>query len=115
VLAADGTVGFRVPDHPLALDVIAKAGGAVACTSANRSGEPPATSAQRVAAALGDDLDAILDSGESLGGVPSTVVAIEDGELRVLREGALAERALRVVLAETAGATNKSAGSFRDD
>jgi L-threonylcarbamoyladenylate synthase len=115
VLAADGTVGFRVPDHPLALDVIAKAGGAVACTSANRSGEPPATSAQQVATALGDDVDAILDGGESPGGVPSTVIAIAGGKLRMLREGALSERALRMVLAETAVPNEQSTGLPDDD
>jgi L-threonylcarbamoyladenylate synthase len=115
VLAADGTVGFRVPDHPLALDVIAKAGGAVACTSANRSGDPPATSAQQVAAALGDDVDVILDGGESPGGVPSTVIAIENGELRVLREGALSERTLREVLAETAVTNDESANVANHD
>jgi L-threonylcarbamoyladenylate synthase len=115
VLAADGTVGFRVPDHPLALEVIAKAGGAVACTSANRSGDPPAKSAQEAAAALGNDVDLILDGGASPGGVPSTVIAIENGGLRILREGALSEPDLQGVLAEIEVTDNRRTAASNDD
>jgi L-threonylcarbamoyladenylate synthase len=83
------TVGVRLPNHPLAIEVIDKAGGAIACTSANRSGEPPARSAEEVAKSLGPELDLILDGGLTPGGVPSTVIAIEDDAIRVLRDGAI--------------------------
>ena len=42
VQAENGTVGLRSPNHPLALEIIQRTGGAIACTSANRSGQPPA-------------------------------------------------------------------------
>jgi tRNA A37 threonylcarbamoyladenosine synthetase subunit TsaC/SUA5/YrdC len=47
--------------------------------------------------------------------VPSTVIAIADGKLRMLREGALSERALRMVLAETAVPNEQSTGLPDDD
>ena len=95
VTAGGDTVGLRMPNHPLAIEVIAKAGGAVACTSANVSGDEPACSAAEVASAIGDSLDLILDGGVAPGGVPSTVIAVDADGLRVLREGAIPANVLR--------------------
>lgn len=95
VLGPGGTIGVRLPNHPLAIEVIDKAGGAVACTSANLSGEPPATTAAEVAASLGNSIDLILDGGLAPGGVPSTVVALDGDKLRMLRHGAVAEETVR--------------------
>ncbi len=89
VTGPGNTVGVRMPNHPLAIEVIEKAGGAIACTSANRSGERPARSAYEVAESIGPKLDLILDGGIAPGGVPSTVVAVEGDEIRVIREGAI--------------------------
>ena len=94
VTAGAGTVGLRMPDHPTALAIIAGAGGAVATTSANRSGQADARSASEALAALGHAVDLIVDGGPSPGGVPSTVIAIEDGRVRVLRRGAIDPSAL---------------------
>lgn len=89
VLGPGDTVGVRLPNHPIAIEVIDKSGGAVACTSANRTGEEPGHTATEVADSIGDQLDLILDSGRSPGGVASTVVAIDGITLRFLREGAI--------------------------
>lgn len=89
VMGPGGTVGVRLPNHPLAIEVIEKAGGAIACTSANRHGAAPARSAAEVAETLGPELDLILDGGGTPGGVPSTVVALDGDDLRVLRDGAI--------------------------
>lgn len=94
VTAGGDTIGLRMPNHPLAIEVIAKAGGAVACTSANLSGEPPACDARTVAETIGQALDLILDGGLAPGGVPSTVVAIDGDELVIIREGAILEEHL---------------------
>ena len=67
VTGPDDTVGVRLPNHPLAIEVIDKAGGAIACTSANRSGETPARTAAEVAETLGPELDLILDGGTDAG------------------------------------------------
>ncbi len=87
--AEDGTIGVRMPNHPLALEIIDRAGGAIACTSANRSGETPACNAGEVAASLGADIDLTLDGGITTGGVPSTVVALRGDAMVVLREGTI--------------------------
>lgn len=89
LMAEDGTIGVRMPNHPLALEIIDRSGGAIACTSANRSGEPPATCARDVAVSIGADIDLTLDGGITSGGVPSTVVALRDDALVLLREGAI--------------------------
>jgi L-threonylcarbamoyladenylate synthase len=89
VRGADGTVGVRLPNHPLAIEIIEKAGGAVACTSANTSGEAPATTAEETAAALQGKLDLVVDGGIAPVGVASTVVAAHNNELVILREGGI--------------------------
>ncbi len=98
ITAGRGTVGIRMPACPLATAVIRLSGGALAVTSANRSGEPPATSAHEAAAGLGRAVAVILDGGGSAGGRPSTVVAVKNGGLTVLREGAVPRFSLRTVL-----------------
>ncbi|MGA7672905.1 MAG: L-threonylcarbamoyladenylate synthase, partial [Nitrolancea sp.] len=67
-------VGLRMPDHQFALDLIAQSRGALATTSANRSGEPAATSAEDALAALGDRAAVVVDDGPSPGGTSSTVI-----------------------------------------
>lgn len=89
VLGPDNKVGVRLPNHYIAIEIIEKAGGAVACTSANRSGAPPSLNAQEVAESIGTQVDLILDGGLSAGGVASTVVAIDGLTLRFIREGAI--------------------------
>jgi L-threonylcarbamoyladenylate synthase len=82
--------GFRVPAHPETCRVIAACGGVLRVTSANLSGEMPATCAVAALKDVGLEADLVLDGGVSPGGVPSTVVKVaEDGTLTVLREGAI--------------------------
>lgn len=88
-LGPGGTVGLRMPDHPAALDLIRRCGGALAVTSANRSGQPETTSAAEARRALGIDL--VLDAGETPGGVASTVVDVTGEKPRILRSGAILE------------------------
>ncbi len=92
------TVGVRIPDHPAARAVIRACGGALAVTSANRSGDPSPLTAQEAAAALGDAVALVLDGGPCAGGVPSTVVDVSAGSLTVVREGPLSADDLRRAL-----------------
>ena len=89
VLGPHRTVGARVPNHFLALEVIERAGGAVAATSANRSGHSPAQTASQVTEQLAG-IDLLLDGGSTPGGVPSTVVGFAGDDLVPLREGVIA-------------------------
>ena len=79
------TVGVRVPDHPVPRE-LARRVGPLASTSANRHGEPPCTTADEVAAALGDRIALVVDGG-TCNGTPSTVVDCTGPEPRILRRG----------------------------
>ncbi len=88
-LSPDDTVAVRVPDHAVARALIRAAGGAVAATSANVSGQPPARSADEALAELDGRVAAVLDDGPSPGGVASTVVDCTSERPVVLRVGPL--------------------------
>ena len=89
-LSPDDTIAVRVPDHALARALIRAAGGAVAATSANVSGQPPARAADEALLALGGRVAAVLDDGPSPGGVASTVVDCTVDPPVVRRVGPLA-------------------------
>ena len=98
VLAAPGrdTQAFRSPDHAVALELIRLAGPLLA-TSANRSGEPDALSADDVLVAFAtqrDALAAVVDGGHVPGGVASTVVDLTVTPARLLREGPISREML---------------------
>ena len=86
VVTSAATIGVRMPDDDLARVVIRGCGGVLAVTSANRHGEPAATSAAEVAAAFGDAL-VVLDGGERNSTAPSTVVDLTGERPRILRAG----------------------------
>lgn len=91
----DGTVAVRVPDFGPTLELLART-GPLAVTSANRSGAPPAVTADEARAALGDAIEVFIDGGR-VGGAPSTVLGLAPGPV-VFRDGAFARRALEEVL-----------------
>jgi L-threonylcarbamoyladenylate synthase len=88
-LTEAGAVAVRVSGLEAARALAAEAGGALVATSANLSGEPPACRAQDLSATLVRRLDAVLDAGPTPGGLPSTIIAVERGSARLVREGAV--------------------------
>jgi L-threonylcarbamoyladenylate synthase len=92
------TVAVRVPDHPVAAELLAAFGGPLAAPSANRSGRPSPTTAEHVAADLGDDLEVVLDGGPCPVGVESTVVDARGTDPIVLREGSISREDLQVAV-----------------
>jgi L-threonylcarbamoyladenylate synthase len=92
------TLGVRVPAHPASLAVIRGFGAAVATTSANRSGEPSARSAEEAIAAIGDDVDLVVDAGPSPGGVESTVLDLTVEPPLILRAGAVTQETIETAL-----------------
>jgi len=106
VTGGQDTVGVRVPNHPVALGLLeafAKAGGkGVAAPSANRFGNVSPTTAQAVAAELGDymaDGDQILDGGACDVGVESTIIDCSGDVPKILRPGAITAQ----MIAESTG------------
>ena len=93
--AAGGWDGFRVPDHAVALAWLRELGGVVpAVTSANRSGEPAARTAQEAWETLAPHVALALDAGPVAVGAASTVVKVSAGAVEILRPGPLARAAL---------------------
>jgi L-threonylcarbamoyladenylate synthase len=80
------TVGLRCPDHPLALELIRRAGVPLAAPSANRFGRTSPTRAEHVREELGDQVF-VLDGGPSRVGIESTIVSVEGDILKLLRPG----------------------------
>jgi len=89
VTGGASTVGLRVPNQPLALELLESFGGGVAAPSANRFGRVSPTTASHVRADLGADVDLVLDGGACTVGVESTIVDLSWGGPRVLRLGGL--------------------------
>jgi tRNA threonylcarbamoyl adenosine modification protein (Sua5/YciO/YrdC/YwlC family) len=83
-----GTVAVRMPDHDVALELLART-GPLAVSSANKSGMPAATDADAAEDMLGDSVEVLLDGGVSPGGEASTIVDVTGETGRVLRLGAI--------------------------
>ena len=102
----EGKAGFRVPRNAFVLKVLEALDEPIVLTSANLSGEPPATSAADAKVGLDDRPDLIVDDGDAAFGEPSSVVEIvktgkvgvdglDEGAAKVLREGAISAEKLR--------------------
>jgi L-threonylcarbamoyladenylate synthase len=98
-----GTVAIRMPDHPIALEILERT-GPLAVSSANTTGAPAATTADQAEEMLGDLVEVIVDAGPSLGKDASTIVDVTGKQGRILRRGALSLDDLNAVLARV-GAT----------
>jgi L-threonylcarbamoyladenylate synthase len=85
------TIGLRVPEHPVALELLREFCGGIAAPSANRSGRISPTSAEHVRSDLGSDVDLILDGGACEIGIESTIVDVSRGKPVVLRPGRVGE------------------------
>jgi tRNA threonylcarbamoyl adenosine modification protein (Sua5/YciO/YrdC/YwlC family) len=83
-----GTVAIRMPDHPLALELLERT-GPLAVSSANVTGQPAASDAEQAEEMLGEHVTVILDDGPSAGGEASTIIDVTGVQGRVLRRGAL--------------------------
>ncbi len=85
--AGTGTVGVRMPAHPVALGLVSAAGLAVTAPSANPNGAEPPTTALAVRRYFEGAVDLILDGGATAGGVGSTIADCTVWPPRVLRQG----------------------------
>lgn len=97
----DAFTGFRIPDHPALLKLLAAYGRPLASTSANLSGQPSAHTADEALASLAIPPDGVLDGGPiPPDSAASTVIKIErDGAWSILRPGPVTEDMLEAALA----------------
>lgn len=103
LLGGGRTVGVRVSSHPVASALARAVGGAIVATSANRSGQPPPSSAEEVAVALGAGVDLILDGGPTLGGGASTVLDLTVDPPRLVRSGPVSSGTIEAILGRRLG------------
>ncbi len=82
-------VAVRIPSHPVALGLIEEVGEPIAAPSANKSGRPSPTRAEHVLEDFDGEIDAIIDSGETLHGVESTIIDLTENPPVLVRPGAL--------------------------
>jgi L-threonylcarbamoyladenylate synthase len=87
VTAGLPTVAIRCPAHPAMRALLEASGAPLAAPSANRSGAISPTSAEHVRTSLGGRIPLIIDGGPTARGIESTIVAPEDGHVRLLRPG----------------------------
>lgn len=107
VTGGQDTVGLRIPGHPIALALLRAfaqanpAGGGLAAPSANKFGRISPTTAEHVAIELGDAVALILDGGDCLVGIESTIVDLSRGDPVILRPGAITAEQIAFVLGQT--------------
>jgi tRNA threonylcarbamoyl adenosine modification protein (Sua5/YciO/YrdC/YwlC family) len=94
---ADDTVMVRMPLHPVAIELLREV-GPMAVSSANVSGQPPATTIAEARGQLGDEVSVYLDGGPAELAQPSTIIDLTGMTPRILREGAVPAAAIAEVL-----------------
>jgi L-threonylcarbamoyladenylate synthase len=95
------TVALRVPNHPIALQLLKQSGLALAAPSANKFTQLSPTTAAHVSTGLGDAI-AILDGGACKVGIESTIVSVEGDDWCMLRLGMISEAAIETVAGKPA-------------
>jgi L-threonylcarbamoyladenylate synthase len=94
--AGTGRIGIRLSSCRPLCELLTRV-GPLTGTSANRAGAEPARTAQAVQQALQDEVDLIVDAGPTPGGLPSTVVNVEDS-IRIVRQGAIGREVIEATL-----------------
>lgn len=100
VTAGQGSVALRVPQHPMALDLLQRIPFPLAAPSANPFGYVSPTSAEHVNNGLGNAISYILDGGKCKVGIESTIVEFQGETAKVLRLGGASPEMLASVLGE---------------
>ncbi|MBO0869922.1 MAG: threonylcarbamoyl-AMP synthase [Micromonosporaceae bacterium] len=98
----DGTVAVRMPLHPVALEVLRET-GPMAVSSANKTTQAPASTAEQAREIFGYSVSVYLEAGQLPGSVASTIVDVTGDVPRVLRVGAVSLEQLREVAPGTIG------------
>lgn len=92
--AGKETVGVRMPDNAIAIELIKMAGVPIAAPSANISDKPSGTNIEMILEDFKDKVDYWIDGGKSKIGIPSTIVQVINDEVCILREGNISKEAI---------------------
>lgn len=91
------TVGIRMPNHPIALELIRQAGCPIAAPSANKFGQLSPTKARHVQKQL-PNVDFLLDGGNSKVGIESTIISLNESGFEILRHGIITREEIEKIL-----------------
>ena len=91
------TVALRMTLNPIAIELL-NAVGPMAVSSANKTGQPPATNVEEAIAQLGEVVTIYLDGGQTPGNIASTIVDVSSGEIKLLRQGAIPLEEIRLIV-----------------
>ena len=94
------TFGFRIPDHPFIMELLKQYNGALASTSANLSGEPPALDLPTALRTIDGAPAGAVDGGALPDdSIPSTIIQVTaDNQVKIIRTGLISEQKIRSVL-----------------
>lgn len=101
IMVSNGdTVGIRIPDLKISLDIIEMAGGILATTSANISGEPSPRSYAELTDEIKSRVDIVIDGGECKIGEVSTIIDLTKSIPKILRKGAISTEEIKKIIGE---------------
>ena len=83
------TVAFRCPGDVWLREIISLCGAPIFSTSVNRSGQPVLDTTTAITSEFENEVNLIITDGDKKGALPSTLVALENGEVKVLRQGSV--------------------------
>ncbi len=83
---------FRIPDCEIAREISRLSGATITASSANISGEETPYSVDEINPILKENVDLILDAGKLEKKKTSTICRVDEGKVRILRAGAIAEK-----------------------
>ncbi|WP_404456503.1 threonylcarbamoyl-AMP synthase [Virgibacillus necropolis] len=92
------TIGVRIPDHPIALELLKEADIPVAAPSANISGKPSPTTADHVWVDLNEKINGLIDGGSTGVGLESTVIDCTTELPIILRPGGITKEQIEAVV-----------------
>ena len=99
IMVSNGeTVGVRMPNHKKALEIIESAGGILATTSANISGESTPSSFEELSEEFKKKVDIIVDGGKCPIGTASTIIDMTSENVKILREGSISKLEIENVI-----------------
>ncbi|MGB4955927.1 MAG: L-threonylcarbamoyladenylate synthase [Leptotrichiaceae bacterium] len=85
----DSTIGVRIPNNPIALEIIRQSGGIVLTTSANFTGENPVKEYEDLNRDLADQVDYVVHGTNGSSGIPSTIIKIYNNKISIIRDGSV--------------------------
>lgn len=84
-----GSIGIRIPEHPIAISILNKLKVPIVATSINISGERSVCKADDIPQSIKQHLSAVIEDDELVSGIESTIIDLTEDKIKVLREGAI--------------------------